>query len=129
MRIANGTAFGLQSSVFSKNQARAERIARQIEAGATVLNDFGMCYLNQNLPFGGVKESGFGRMNGRDGLRGYTNPKALLKDRFWNLGVVPRLYPVQAGDYVQARRMIRLMFAAGLLQKLHYLRAQAGDKF
>ena len=129
VRIANGTAFGLQSSVFSKNQARAERIARQIEAGATVLNDFGMCYLNQNLPFGGVKESGFGRMNGRDGLRGYTNPKALLKDRFWNLGVVPRLYPVQAGDYVQARRMIRLMFAPGLLQKLHYLRAQAGDKF
>lgn len=129
VRIANGTAFGLQSSVFSKNQARAERIAGQIEAGATVLNDFGMCYLNQNLPFGGVKQSGFGRMNGRDGLRGYTNPKAVLKDRFWNLGVVPKLYPVKAADYPQARRMIRLMMAKGLGQKLKYLSRQAGDRF
>ena len=129
VRIANDSVFGLQSSVFSKNRARAERIASQIEAGATVLNDFGMCYLNQNLPFGGVKESGFGRMNGRDGLRGYTNPKAVLKDRFWNWGVVPRLYPVKAGDYTQARRMIRLMMAKGLGQKLKYLSRQSGDQF
>ncbi len=129
VRIANGTPFGLQSSVFSKSEARAERIAAQIEAGATVLNDFGMCYLNQNLPFGGVKLSGFGRMNGRDGLRGYTNPKAVLKDRFWNLGVVPRLYPVKAEDYTQARRMIRLMFADGLGQKLRYLRGHKQDRF
>ncbi|MFI0546634.1 MAG: aldehyde dehydrogenase family protein, partial [Brachymonas sp.] len=128
VRIANGSVFGLQSSVFSKSQARAERIASQIDAGATVLNDFGMCYLNQNLPFGGVKESGFGRMNGRDGLRGYTNPKAVLKDRFWNLGVVPKLYPVKDADYVQARRMIRLMFAPSWLQKLRFLGKQAGDR-
>ena len=127
--IANDSAFGLQSSVFSKNRARAERIASQIQAGATVLNDFGMCYLNQNLPFGGVKASGFGRMNGRDGLRGYTNPKAVLADRFWNLGPAPVIFPVKAGNYQQARRMIRLMFAPGLLQKLKYLGRQSGDQF
>jgi hypothetical protein len=119
----------LQSSVFSKNQARAERIASQIEAGATVLNDFGMCYLNQNLPFGGVKTSGFGRMNGRDGLRAYTNPKAVLSDRIWGLAPAPVIFPVKAGDYVKARKMIRLMLAPGLLQKLKFLGKQAGDQF
>ena len=129
VRIANDCEFGLQSSVFSKNQARAERIASQIEAGATVLNDFGMCYLNQNLPFGGVKTSGFGRMSGRDGLRAYTNPKAVLSDRIWGLAPAPVIFPVKAGDYVKARKMIRLMLAPGLLQKLKFLGKQAGDQF
>jgi acyl-CoA reductase-like NAD-dependent aldehyde dehydrogenase len=78
IRIANDTEFGLQSSVFSRDKARAERIAAAIEAGATCINDFGLCYLNQDLPFGGVKYSGYGRMNGRDGLRAYTNAKAVL---------------------------------------------------
>ena len=126
--LANNCAFGLQSSVFSRNSARAEGIARQIEAGATVINDFGMCYLNQNLPFGGVKYSGFGRMNGRDGLRGYTTPKAVLRDRFFGLGLVPKLYPVRAGDYAMARKTIRFLMAPGLLAKLKYLGKQAKDK-
>jgi len=129
VRMANDSAFGLQSSVFSKNQARAERIASQIEAGATVLNDFGMCYLNQNLPFGGVKTSGFGRMNGRDGLRAYTNPKAVLSDRLWGLAPAPVIYPVKAGDYARAKKMIRLMFAPSWGQKLQYLRKQKKDEF
>lgn len=119
--IANNCAFGLQSSVFSRNSARAERIAAQLQTGATVINDFGMCYLNQNLPFGGVKYSGFGRMNGRDGLRGYTNPKAVLKDRFFGWGVPPVLYPVKPDDYSKAKRFIRLMFAKGAGSKWRYL--------
>ena len=128
VRLANDCEFGLQSSVFSRDVARAERIAAQIEAGATVINDFGMCYLNQNLPFGGVKHSGFGRMNGRDGLRAYTNPKALLQDKFFGLGIVPRLYPVKTGDYAQARKTIRLLMARGFWNKLRYLRRVASDK-
>lgn len=117
VRIANGTEFGLQSSVFTNNRRRGERIAAAIEAGATCINDFGLCYLNQDLPFGGVKYSGYGRMNGRDGLRAYTNPKAVLTDRF-PFQVPPKLYPVKPGDYEKARQTIRFLYANGAGAKL-----------
>jgi acyl-CoA reductase-like NAD-dependent aldehyde dehydrogenase len=120
VRLANATDFGLQSSVFSRDRKRAERIAAELEAGATCINDFGLCYLNQDLPFGGVKYSGFGRMNGRDGLRAYTNPKAVLSDRF-PIAVPQRLYPVGAGDYAKARNGIRLLFATGWRQRFKSL--------
>ncbi|MGJ8670318.1 MAG: aldehyde dehydrogenase family protein [Oceanococcus sp.] len=115
--LANSTNFGLHSSIFSQNRKRAEHIARQLQAGASCINDFGMCYLNQDLPFGGVKYSGFGRMNGRDGLRAYTNAKAVLTDRFW-FQIPPKLYPVKAGDYKKARSSIRLLFARRWSDKL-----------
>ncbi|MFA5121586.1 aldehyde dehydrogenase family protein [Zavarzinia sp.] len=118
--IANGIDFGLHSSVFSKDRARAERIAAALDAGATCINDFGLCYLNQDLPFGGVKYSGFGRMNGRDGLRAYTNAKAVLSDRLPR-SIPPKLYPVKPGDYAKARNTIRLLFARGIGAKLRAL--------
>ena len=118
--IANATDFGLQSSVITRNRERGERIAAQLHAGATCINDFGLCYLNQDLPFGGVKYSGFGRMNGRDGLRAYTNHKAVLADRF-GLEIPPRLYPVGRGDYAAAKASIEMMFRQGITQKIKKL--------
>ncbi len=130
IRIANGTDFGLHSSVFSQNRQRAKQIADQLEAGATCINDFGMCYLNQDLPFGGVKYSGFGRMNGRDGLRAYTNAKAVLSDR-WPFNIPPRLYPVQPGTYAQTAHTIRLLYGKRLGTKcralIHLIRPQKGN--
>ncbi len=118
--LANGTTFGLHSSVITHDRARGERIARQLQAGATCINDFGLCYVNQNLPFGGVKYSGFGRMNGREGLRAYTNQKAVLSDRF-PLEFPPKLFPVRAGDYETAKSTIHLLFAPSLRTRLAHL--------
>ena len=120
--LANNTDFGLQSSVFTRDRRRGERIAAALEAGATVINDFGLCYLNQDLPFGGVKHSGYGRMNGRDGLRAYTNAKAVLSDRF-GFQIPPKLYPVRPGDYAKARSSLRLLFARRWRDKLAALLA------
>lgn len=61
VKMVNDCAFGLGSNVFSKNPARARKIASQIEAGMTSINDFASTYMSQSLPFGGLKESGFGR--------------------------------------------------------------------
>ena len=113
IEIANGTDFGLHSSVITKNKQKGERIAEQLEAGATCINDFGICYLNQDLPFGGVKYSGYGRMNGRDGLRDYTNHKAVLSDRF-SFEIPPKLYPVGKYDYSAAKYTVRLMYSQGV---------------
>lgn len=115
--IANGTDFGLHSSVFTRNRARGERIAAALDAGATCVNDFGLCYINQDLPFGGVKYSGFGRMNGRDGLRSYTNAKAVLTDRL-PFAVPPKLFPVTPRAYAKARHTIRFLYARGIGARL-----------
>lgn len=115
--IANGTDFGLHSSVFTRNRARGERIAAALDAGATCVNDFGLCYLNQDLPFGGVKYSGFGRMNGREGLRSYTNAKAVLTDRL-PFAVPPKLFPVTPKAYARARHTIRFLYARGIRARL-----------
>lgn len=118
--LANSTDFGLHSSIFSRDARRAKRIADQLEAGASCINDFGMCYLNQDLPFGGVKYSGFGRMNGRDGLRAYTNAKAVLTDRF-GFQIPPKLYPVGPKDYAKARASIRMLFSRSWRSKFSNL--------
>lgn len=115
--LANNSEFGLQSSVMTKNRARGERIAAALEAGGTCINDFGMCYLNQDLPFGGVKYSGFGRMNGRDGLRSYTNAKAVLTDRF-GFSVLPKLYPIGPDVYAKARSSIRMLYSRRFSERM-----------
>ena len=79
--LANDTTYGLSSSVFTRDHARGERIASQIVAGSTVINDFAMHYMAQDLPFGGVRGSGFGRLNGPEGLRAVCNVKAVMSDR------------------------------------------------
>lgn len=118
--LANATEFGLHSSVITHDPARGERIAAQLEAGATCINDFGLCYLNQDLPFGGVKYSGFGVMNGREGLRAYTTPKAVMRDRF-PLEIPPKLYPVGKSDYAKALASTRMLFSPRWQEKLKNL--------
>ena len=71
----------------------------------------------QDLTFGGVKESGFGRMNGRDGLRACCNVKAVLDDRF-PLHVPAKLFPVGEGDFARIQAAVEMMYAPGLGAKL-----------
>ena len=54
---------------------------RWLQAGMTSINDFATTYMCQSLPFGGVKESGFDRFAGIEGLRGLCVPKAVCEDR------------------------------------------------
>lgn len=120
IELANSTDFGLQSSVITHDRKRGERIASQLDAGAACINDFGLCYINQNLPFGGVKYSGYGRMNGRDGLRAYTNHKAVLTDRF-PIEIPPKLFPVARNDYETAKSTVQMLFSSSLKTKLFHV--------
>jgi acyl-CoA reductase-like NAD-dependent aldehyde dehydrogenase len=109
IELANDTAYGLSSSVFTRSRKRAARIARQIRAGSTIVNDFGLGYMAQALPFGGVGGSGYGRLNGREGLRACTNIKAIVSDRF-PLHRPVKLFPVRKGDYELTKGLIRLVY-------------------
>ncbi|MBL4686705.1 MAG: aldehyde dehydrogenase family protein [Nannocystaceae bacterium] len=118
VQIANGTAFGLSSSVFSKDHDKARRIASRLQAGMTAINEFGgMTYMAQDLTFGGVKASGFGRLNGREGLRACTNVKAVLEDRL-PLHFANKLFPVAEGDFETVKSAVRMVYGSGVRARL-----------
>jgi aldehyde dehydrogenase (NAD+) len=73
--IANDTDYGLQAHVFSSDVARAKRVANQIEAGRVFIND---APHDPMAPFGGFKQSGFGREFGVFGLEAFLEPRAVL---------------------------------------------------
>jgi acyl-CoA reductase-like NAD-dependent aldehyde dehydrogenase len=81
VRMVNNCSFGLGSSVYAGNQARGVKIGQQIRSGMFTVNDFGVNYLIQSLPFGGVKESGFDRFAGPEGLRACCLERSMVVDR------------------------------------------------
>ncbi|MEY4939343.1 MAG: hypothetical protein RIQ93_1078 [Verrucomicrobiota bacterium] len=76
IRVANASAFGLGSSVFTRDPACATRVAAQLESGCVFVNDF--VRSSAELPFGGVKESGYGRELGAWGARAFANVKTIV---------------------------------------------------
>jgi len=77
---ANGTRYGLGSTVFSK--ARGMELAERIRSGMTAVNGVISFAAIPSLPFGGVGDSGFGRIHGADGLKEFTYAKSIARQRF-----------------------------------------------
>jgi len=75
IQIANDTEYGLGCSIWTQNTEHGERIASQIEAGMVYIN--GLVKSDPRLPFGGVKDSGFGRELGRHGMMEFLNLKTV----------------------------------------------------
>jgi acyl-CoA reductase-like NAD-dependent aldehyde dehydrogenase len=79
---ANATPMGLGGSVFSRTPATAMDLARRMRSGMTSINSVLTFASVPALPFGGVGESGFGRIHGEDGLREFSRAKAITRRRF-----------------------------------------------
>ena len=98
IRLVNECNFGLGSSVYSASQSRGMKIGKQIRSGMFTVNDFGVNYLIQSLPFGGVNESGFGRFAGPEGLRACCLERSIVEDRIPGVrtSIPPPIdYPIQ----------------------------------
>jgi len=77
MRIANSSRFGLGGGIFSKDEEKARELAKNhFDTGMVFINSFGLA--KPNMPFGGVKDSGYGREHGTFGLHEFVNAKAIM---------------------------------------------------
>jgi aldehyde dehydrogenase (NAD+) len=72
---ANNTVYGLAAAVWTRDVSKAHRIAKAIKAGTVWVNTYNL--YDPALPFGGFKESGFGRDQGKDALEKYTQTKSV----------------------------------------------------
>jgi phenylacetaldehyde dehydrogenase len=73
---ANDTVYGLSAGLWTKDVSRAHRVAKQLQAGTVWINCFNV--LDSSLPFGGYKQSGWGREFGAEGLNAYTQTKSVV---------------------------------------------------
>ncbi len=82
LRRTNATSYGLAGAVFAASSKKGYEIARRVRSGMTSVNSVIAFASVPGLPFGGVGESGFGRIHGDDGLREFTRAKAITRQRF-----------------------------------------------
>ncbi len=82
LRRANATTYGLSGSVFTRNRKRGTTLAQRLRAGAVSINSVLGFAGVPSLPFGGLGDSGFGRVHGADGLREFARPKAITWQKF-----------------------------------------------
>jgi acyl-CoA reductase-like NAD-dependent aldehyde dehydrogenase len=78
---ANATTYGLAGAVFSRSKEKAMDLARRMRTGMTSVNSVLTFAAVPALPFGGVGDSGFGRIHGEDGLKEFTRAKAITRQR------------------------------------------------
>ena len=87
---ANDSVFGLTASVWTKNIAKGRRLAERIEAGTVMVNEVVYTHGIAQTPWGGIKDSGYGRTHGRMGLLELVHPQhihvnrvSFLPDLWW----------------------------------------------
>ncbi|XP_044486887.1 aldehyde dehydrogenase 22A1-like isoform X1 [Mangifera indica] len=125
VQLANDSRFGLGCAVFSGNQRRAIEIASQIHCGFAAINDFAATYMCQSLPFGGVKDSGFGRFAGIEGLRACCLVKAVVEDRWWPYIKTkipkPIQYPIAENGFEFQESLVEALYGLNIWDRLRAL--------
>jgi aldehyde dehydrogenase (NAD+) len=112
---ANATRYGLASAVFGK--ANVRELADRIRAGSTAINSVISFAGVPGLPFGGLGESGFGRIHGDEGLREFAHIKATAEERF-ALPINLASFKLPRGTYERVRGMIHQLFGGGVVDRL-----------
>lgn len=117
VRLANDTDYGLSATVWTKDVYRGAEIAKRIESGGVCINDMTMTYGAPEAPFGGLKSSGVGVVNGASGLKSYSHALPILTDRLG--GKQSRsFYPYTAKKDASLKRIIGLVFDGPLRRLL-----------
>jgi acyl-CoA reductase-like NAD-dependent aldehyde dehydrogenase len=112
LRMANDSPYGLSASVWTKNAARGEDVARRVEAGAVCVNDAQINYVALELPMGGWKASGLGSRHGAGGIRKYCDQQAILVTRFAPKKDI-HMFPNTKLKSGLVGRLLRLLYGRG----------------
>jgi succinate-semialdehyde dehydrogenase/glutarate-semialdehyde dehydrogenase len=116
VRLANDTRYGLDAYVWTSDRERGRRLGRRLEAGSVMLNDCITNYGLPDLPFGGVKESGFGRAHGEEGLRAFSRTRSEAEPRF-PLKREPHWFP-GADRASWSRALVKMLHGRGIGARL-----------
>jgi succinate-semialdehyde dehydrogenase/glutarate-semialdehyde dehydrogenase len=115
--LANDSHLGLNAYVFTRSRNRARLMTERIEAGNVVVNDVLTNYATAEAPFGGIKQSGFGRIHGAEALREMCQRKHVSFDRVPPPDRDPLWFPYTAKSFHWLQRGARLLFGGGPLGK------------
>ena len=119
VRLANDSHLGLNAYVFTKDRAKGTRLAKRIQAGSVLVNDVLTNYAAAEAPFGGVKQSGFGRVHGDDALRAMADARHVMVGRVPDPSRDPFWFPYSPKAYRWQLRALRLLYSrGGLLGRL-----------
>ncbi len=113
LRLANDSRYGLNANVWTRNKRRGAELAKAIESGNVVVNDCMVSYGVTESPFGGIKDSGIGRVNGDVGLRSYCHTQSIVIDRMGGRSE-PNWYPYTARKMKSMKRMMRIVWGTSL---------------
>lgn len=116
IQLANDNAFGLGASVWSQNITHAKRVADQVQAASVIVNDSIAQFGIPMLPFGGIKDSGFGRTHGQEGLMQFTRPFGYAIGGVpikWDIATIMR----ESGHYNLATAIMGVIYGTTLQQK------------
>ena len=117
IRMANDSRYGLDACIFTRDKQRAARMVDQLNTGTVCINDGLVNYIIPDTPMGGVKDSGFGRRHGKEGIRKYCRQKTIVIDRFGLKSDFP-WFPASRKKTEQMRRLITVLWRSGWKNKL-----------
>ena len=117
IRLANESHLGLNAYVYTADREHGRRLAERIEAGSVLVNDVLSNGATSDAPFGGIKQSGFGRAMGDDALREMCATKHISVDRVPMGDKDPLQFPYTEKSYAWFKKGLRLMFGGGSLAK------------
>lgn len=113
LRLANDSEYGLNGNVWTTDAEKGQRLAERMETGGVCVNDIAITYGIPEAPFGGVKASGVGQVNGAQGLRGYCHVHPILADRKGR-GPIQGGYPYTRKGEDGMQKFIRILWGTRL---------------